>query len=459
MLFRSNWISAHAANYKDDEVIGVSGREVHKIGEKCGYSNRKKALKYCLSYDFWGYPYVYCRLDSRVDRVQWLHGSNSSVRLEYAKKAGGWDPGFYDHEEHSFAFRLKKIFKEKRLVFDPVPLMLRRKNIEGGLEREKAPLFLVFKRNFVYFHKIIGVHRPFRFILLYPVYIIIIFMLTLHSWYKNRNSRKNTEIRKKILFWNTTFQADSLTLARFLSLDPRFKVAVALTEKNSLKNEAVHKLIPLDCELFDRDRADIFSKIRKFDPVVTIVDNHFPQKRLSKYLFVLWHGFGWKGPNDVKEFSEVHKSVSRLTNCSGMKPNSLFRWQCFGPTDLEHRNAVSGFARENLLELGSAFTDDIINPPLTKNVMLGSYPENFRNRKIVLIACTWHYGKMFAHWGDDIEILEKLMEILNEKNYAVILRLHDKKRFDPAYLGLLEQFASRHMLVDTGRDADISVVG
>jgi len=255
-------------------------------------------------------------------------------------------------------------------------------------------------------------------------------------------TEKNSKIR--VLFWNTTFQADNLTLARYLDNHSDFSVAVVLQDKANLVNEPVHKLLPLKCEIYDRDDPAVFSRIKKFDPVITIVDNHFPPKKLSPYLFVLWHGFGWKGPNDKIEFAQIHKSIKRLTGFSSFKPNPRFRWQCFGKTDLEHRNTVSGFARENLLDLGSAFTDDLVNSKFSREDIIKFYPDQFQNRKIALIACTWHYGRMFSHWGDDIEILTRLSDLFEERNFAVILRLHDKKRFDPSYLEALEKFASKH---------------
>lgn len=273
---------------------------------------------------------------------------------------------------------------------------------------------------------------------------------------------KNSKIR--VLFWNTTFQADNLTLARYLDNHPDFLIAVALQNKANLVNEPVHKLLPLKCEIYDRDDPAVFSKIKEFNPVITIVDNHFPPKKLSPYLFVLWHGFGWKGPNDKIEFTQIHKSIKRLTGYSSFKPNPKFRWQCFGKTDLEHRNTVSGFARENLLNSGSAFSDDLVKPKFQRDDIIKFYPENFQNRKIALIACTWHYGRIFSHWGDDIEILEQISTFLEKRNYSIILRLHDRNRFEPSYLNSLQDFASKkdNILLkfkDSDRDnlLDISV--
>jgi len=246
----------------------------------------------------------------------------------------------------------------------------------------------------------------------------------------------------RVLFWTTTFQADNLALVRHLCTRRDFRVVVVTENRAALDSEPVHILLPLPCEIWDRGDLLLEAKVRWFAPHVTVVDNHFPKRRYSTKLFVLWHGFGWKGPNDMAEFSEVHKAIRRLTGISGTEPNPYFRWQCFGPGDLDHRNKVSGFARENVVSLGSAFTDDLLNVKIPVSEMRKFYPENFAGKKIALVACTWHYGRMFAHWGDDVQILQEILELLKSLNFVMILRLHDRRRFEPAYLDQLERFAA-----------------
>ena len=248
----------------------------------------------------------------------------------------------------------------------------------------------------------------------------------------------------KVVFWTTTFQADVWALARYMCKDERFEPVVVLENRDGYMQEPIQQLAPFECPLWDQGDSDIFKRIKAFAPDVTVVDNHFPKKRLSSYLFVLWHGFGWKGPNDVKEFSSVHKNIKKLSGGSSMKPNSNFTWQCFGPTDLAHRNAVSGFARENLASLGAAFTDELLNPPITKSDALRFYPESFNGKKVVLIALTWHYGRAFSHWGDDLELFGKLFDRLDDLGAAAIIRMHDRMRFEPEYLSQLERLVHSH---------------
>jgi glycosyltransferase involved in cell wall biosynthesis len=166
----ASWIARHAARFAEPGVVGVSGREVLAPGERCGY-RRRVARRYCLHYNWLGHPHTYCRFDEAVDPVHWLHGGNASIRREAIERAGGWDAAFFDHEEHSFAFRLQKVLRPgERLIFDPTPLMLRRKDVLGGLGRRQATVRETFDRYFDYFARVVAPHRPWRVRLLAPVY-------------------------------------------------------------------------------------------------------------------------------------------------------------------------------------------------------------------------------------------------------------------------------------------------
>jgi hypothetical protein len=227
------------------------------------------------------------------------------------------------------------------------------------------------------------------------------------------------------------------TLARSLDRDPRFEPLVALDRPEDYAEEPIQRLLPLRCPTVDRQARDASKLIEAFAPEVVIVDNHFPAVRLAPRLFVLWHGFGWRGPNDRKEFAEVYKSIRKLTGERADRPNERFLWQCFGPTDLEHRNQVSGFDRSNLASLGSAFTDDLLSGAVDRETALDAYPPEMRSKRVALLAFTWHYGRVFSHWGDDIELFRRLLAHLEDQGWAAILRLHDRHRYEPAYLDAL----------------------
>ena len=77
----------------------------------------------------------------------------------------------------------------------------------------------------------------------------------------------------------------------------------------------------------------------------------------SKKGFVLWHGYGWKGPNDRTEFRVLHSQLRRAWG-EPLERNPNFRWQTFGPYDFEHRTKVSGFHPDNCVQVGAASHDD-----------------------------------------------------------------------------------------------------
>jgi GT2 family glycosyltransferase len=172
----ARWIAAHATNYLDPEIVGVSGREVLEPGERMPYISRWLARHFCLSYSFLGTPYTFCRFDERVERVDWLHGGNASIRRSIVEELGGWDPEFVDHEEHSLCVRLRPLAKTHRLVFDPHAKMLRRKNIEGGIGRRGASLHDSFRRDVQYYHRIAKALLGWRFYLLLPLYPPLIWL-------------------------------------------------------------------------------------------------------------------------------------------------------------------------------------------------------------------------------------------------------------------------------------------
>ena len=250
--------------------------------------------------------------------------------------------------------------------------------------------------------------------------------------------------RLKVCFWTTTFQADVWALTRYMCKDERFEPLVVVENRAGFLREPIQQLLPISCQLLDKDAKDTVRRAQDFAPDVTIVDNLFPKKKLSPKVFVLWHGFGWKGPNDIKEFSRKHKHIKRLSGSSSMEPNENFIWQCFGPTDLEHRNAVSGFARENLRSLGAAFTDELLAGSISRAQALQQYPKLAGAKRVGLVALTWHYGRAFSHWGEDMELFRRLFDHMAQRQCAPILRMHDRKRFEPAYLRELEQLVASH---------------
>lgn len=165
-----HFISAHAGNYLDPTIIAVTGRHVNYAGETCGYLWRKRNIKRCLSYNFFGFPHAHCRLDVRLESVQWFHGSNGSVRRNVIERIGGWDPRSTNHDEHPFCLPLQDALKPgERLVFDPMAVLLRRRDIPGGANVRFGDARNIFISWFHYYHGLIYKYRRTRFYAFYPL--------------------------------------------------------------------------------------------------------------------------------------------------------------------------------------------------------------------------------------------------------------------------------------------------
>jgi len=246
----------------------------------------------------------------------------------------------------------------------------------------------------------------------------------------------------KILIFATTFGADLLSFAHYAEQQEGVELKISLTNSDLFKKEGINEILPIKSELVERDWKQNLGKIKGFNPDITIMDNKIPLRKTSPKALILWHGYGWKGPNDEEEFKWLHRNV-QLSWGDMKTPNHDIKWQCFGPIDFEHRSKISGFNSENCVQLGSA-SQDYLRKPIDKERLQKFYPFDVVNKKTVLLAPTWHYGEVFAHWGRDEEIFNRLINFLEEHNANLILRLHDSFRFDNKYLKFLEELQEKH---------------
>ena len=245
-----------------------------------------------------------------------------------------------------------------------------------------------------------------------------------------------------VLVKASTFGADLFWFTYYLDQISDVTIKVLLPDPEKFLEEGISKLFPLKADLSKKTLMNYLFKPGSFKPDVTIMDNKIPIKAASPNGLMLWHGFGWKGPNDVEEFSWLHRSI-RSAWGSAMEPNPNFIWQCFGPWDFEHRTKISGFHPDNCRVLGAA-SHDLLREPVSKEKLQPYFPFDIVNKKTVLIAPTWHYGEVFSHWGKDDILFEKLFSHIKKFDSNIILRLHDSFRFDDHYVEFLEQLAIDH---------------
>lgn len=247
----------------------------------------------------------------------------------------------------------------------------------------------------------------------------------------------------KICFWATSFQADNQALASYLCRQPGVEVVVALDDPDRYRSEPVWGVLPFGGRLLDRRASSTLDAIEAFAPDCLIVDNHLPKRRLAPRLYVLWHGYGWR----VDDLSTMKKELVKLIG-PVEAPNDRFRWSAFGPVDRSYRIEHSGFAAENVVAAGSPYSDLLI-PGAPRQVRLepGSVQPHYRidlGRPTLLLGMTWHHGGALAHWGDDQALHEALAGHLEQRGANLLIRMHDRHRYDAADVARMERLSERH---------------
>ncbi len=247
----------------------------------------------------------------------------------------------------------------------------------------------------------------------------------------------------KICFWATSFQADNQALASYLSLLPGVEVLVALDDPERYRAEPVWNVLPFEGRLIDRRASNALETIDAFAPDCLIVDNHLPKRRLAPRLYVLWHGYGWR----VDDLSTMRKELGRLVGPVD-KPNPFFRWHAFGPIDRAYRIEHSGFAPDNVIAQGSVYSD-LLLPGAPRQVSLepSSVQAHYRvdlGRPTLLLGMTWHHGGALGHWGDDQALHEALALHLARRGANLLIRMHDRHRYETADVARMERLAATH---------------
>ena len=236
---KNNWISSHAKNYKDPSCIGVSGRYIHDINEKNRYKNKQFAYERCLTYSFFLRGRDFTGIDKIKKPVEWLHGSNSSIRRSYVIELGGWYPYINNFDEHSFCFKLKKIMNSNEyLMFDPEPVVLRRFDIPGGLGKRYLSLTKLLKNQLLFYHRVVAKYYPIRFYFLYPLFNLYSFRYIIRwfrtfsyfndsiwfKWFDKKNAMRLYFIQEFVKYPLLVFQS-------LFSRKPKWHAPLNISEK------------------------------------------------------------------------------------------------------------------------------------------------------------------------------------------------------------------------------------
>jgi glycosyltransferase involved in cell wall biosynthesis len=200
-----DWLRMMEAHFADPAIAGVSCRHVWQLGEAMPYVSRGLARRRVLGYSRLMLPRTFARFDQDVTPVAWLHGTGSAIRRSVALEVGLWDEDVRDDEEHSFAFKFAVWAKGRgqHLVFRATPVLQRRLDRSGGLERRRNGLEKKIAGHAQFQHRIIGRYHPRRYRLLRPVYRLTAFWRALGwVWAGNRTESLMQRFRQSLsLLW------------------------------------------------------------------------------------------------------------------------------------------------------------------------------------------------------------------------------------------------------------------
>jgi glycosyltransferase involved in cell wall biosynthesis len=210
-----DWIDAHLANYDNPRCMGVNGRLAGSAAGDPAPRFPRLVRWASLRHTPFKDPWTFAFGTLRKDGIDFLVGSNASVRRSLIERIGGWDEGIPMGEEQSFAFKFARARRPgEHLTYDPRPQVWRRVNIDGGLDRRSARDW--YRRDLegrvIYYHGVVGHYFPWRFRLLYPLYLLrVIEQVLIWLWDRDNADRGFGE----------RLRATLLTLAEFPAIEWR----------------------------------------------------------------------------------------------------------------------------------------------------------------------------------------------------------------------------------------------
>lgn len=198
-----DWIAAHLRHFADPNCLGVTGRyRLEGDGEPLHWS-AARASRLVLSYvPLLKYQqcYNYVVVDRPV-KVATVHGGNVSLRREALERFGLWDECTPVEDELSFNYRLTARKRpDEYLLYDSDALMIRGVDLPGGMDKRFLPLTRHGERLFEFLHNIIGHYFPVRFVLLYPVYVILLYAVCCGALWSHSRQRHGPARKLVMMF-------------------------------------------------------------------------------------------------------------------------------------------------------------------------------------------------------------------------------------------------------------------
>jgi hypothetical protein len=257
----------------------------------------------------------------------------------------------------------------------------------------------------------------------------------------------------RVLVWASTLQADILALARQLDQRPDTDLLVAAEGLEAWRREPIARALPFRARMLDRAAPTTPADAMAFRADVVVCDNHFPEFPAAPRVCWLWHGLGWKA-KDSKDVEVNAGHIGRLTGIDPRRPNPRFLAQCYHARDRDWRIRSWGFAPANCLVTGSCFSDLILAPPYSRADLAPHYRIDITGRRTLLLNFGWHYGRIFpGTWQPkrfgrspmeaDVAFIRSLFARADAQGVNVLFCLHDRWRYETAYLEALHREAGR----------------
>ena len=168
-----DWIAEHVKNYEDQDCMGVVGRLVADPEHPRAPRFPKVARHFAMRFTVFKDTTALAHNTLRKEDIDFLIGSNASVRRSLLDRIGGWDEGIHMNEEQSFAIKFARHRRPgEKFVFDPIPLMWRRTNVPGGLGRRAGTDWHLreLEARLFYYEHVVGHYFERRYRTLRPLF-------------------------------------------------------------------------------------------------------------------------------------------------------------------------------------------------------------------------------------------------------------------------------------------------
>jgi glycosyltransferase involved in cell wall biosynthesis len=173
------WVELHMQALEDPRCLGASGKHIQTDRPVQRYPRLKEAVTRTLSYEpFLKLSMTYVEHDYRRIPVSAIHGTNASLRRSAWQRFGGWDEDTAIEDEVSFCFRALRLKNpDEYFAYDPRPVILRNRDIAGGLGKRQMRIGTFFGHYMDHVHRIIGRYHPVRVMVFYPLYLIAAYII------------------------------------------------------------------------------------------------------------------------------------------------------------------------------------------------------------------------------------------------------------------------------------------